>query len=299
MVDGVTTAGRDSRSPRTVRHLGRQGNTLVADHWGDERGTPVLLMHGGGQTRFAWGGTAEALARQGYFVVALDLRGHGESDWAPGGDYRHDAFRDDVVAVVEDIGRAPAIVGASLGGIAGLIATGESGDGFARALVLVDIAPRMEPEGISRIGTFMNAHPDGFASLDEAADAVAAYQPHRPRPSDPSGLAKNLRLGEDGRWRWHWDPRFLSSPKRPSHDDLDGRMRRAASAVRVPVLLVRGQRSDILSEEGVAEFRQIVPHADYVDVRDVGHMVAGDRNDVFTEAVASFLARKLPPADGS
>src|SRR5205085_10912095 len=79
----------------------------------------------------------------------------------------------------------------------------------ARALVLVDVAHQVELEGRNRIGTFMTGAPDGFASLEEAADAIAAYNPHRPRPTDLSGLAKNLRQREDGRWVWHWDPRFV------------------------------------------------------------------------------------------
>src|SRR5690606_40599381 len=111
--------------------------------------------------------------------------------------------------------RPPVLVGASLGGLASLVAVAESGEQerTARALVLVDVAHRIEDEGRDRIGAFMTGHLDGFASLEEAADAIAAYNPHRPRPKDLSGLAKNLRQREDGRWVWHWDPAFVQGQR--------------------------------------------------------------------------------------
>ncbi len=160
---------------------------------------------------------------------------------------------------------------------------------IARALVMVDIATRMESDGLERIFAFMQGAPDGFANLDEAADAVAAYNPHRPRPSDLSGLKKNLRQGEDGRWRWHWDPRFLEmkTPAEPPREwsELDA----AAESISLPTLLVRGRMSDILSEDGARVFLEQVPHAKFADISNAGHMVAGDRNDLFTDAVLEFL----------
>ncbi len=294
------TSSTPELTPRSLTFVGSQGNRLEADGWGPADGRPILLMHGGGQTRHAWGGTAEALALDGYNVTSLDLRGHGDSEWAPDGDYSHDSLRDDVLRVIDELSGPPAIVGASLGGIAGLLAAGETGPGTVTALVLVDIAPRMEPRGVLRIRQFMTGYPDGFASLDEAADAIAGYRPERPRPKDVSGLEKNLRRGTDGRWRWHWDPRFVSrsdevtDPATVTATAMYRRMKSAAETVDVPTLLVRGKLSDILSEEGAAEFRELVPHAEYVDVRDAGHMVAGDRNDVFTLAVTAFLERVLP-----
>ena len=186
------------------------------------------------------------------------------------------------------------MVGASLGGIAALCAEGESQAALLAAVVLVDVTPRLEPVGVMRILSFMTDRPEGFASLEEAAGAVAAYREHRARPSDLAGLAKNLRRGEDGRYRWHWDPKFLNRERTPGSTLTPGRLLDAARGLRVPTLLVRGKLSDVVSLEGAAEFRAAAPHARFVDVSGAGHMVAGDRNDVFTDAVIGFLRSAVP-----
>ena len=261
---------------------------IVGDAYGDPADRPVLLLHGGGQTRHAWGETAAALADEGHHAVALDLRGHGDSSWDPEGEYGPDAIARDVTSIAKHFPTRPSMVGASLGGLAILLAQGESPDPPASAVVLVDIAPRVEPRGVERILGFMGAHPDGFATLEDAADAVAAYIPHRPRPKDLNGLRKNLRLGPDGRYRWHWDPRMMRDG-RPRATDNTARLEAAARGLRVPTLLVRGRLSDVVSEDGARAFLDLVPHARYVDVSGAGHMVAGDRNDPFTDAVVRFL----------
>lgn len=275
---------------------GSRGLVLRGDAYGDPGHPPVLLLHGGGQTRHAWSGTAMELARAGWYAVAVDLRGHGESDWSEDGDYMHDDFAADTAALARCFEQPPVLVGASLGGLSSILALGEAGaEPLASALVLVDIATRMEFDGAARIMEFMRAKPEGFANLDEAADAVASYNPHRERPKDLSGLKKNLRRGDDGRYRWHWDPRFLASPKNPKNltslslDRLDD----AARSLTLPTLLVRGRMSDLLSEAGAREFLDQVPHAKFFDVSGAGHMVAGDRNDAFTKAVVSFLETEV------
>ncbi len=267
---------------------------LAGDAYGDASHPPVVLLHGGGQTRHAWRRTAAALGARGRYAVALDLRGHGDSGWAPDADYSLDAFARDLIAVERQLPVKPAVVGASLGGLATLVAQGEHPEAPASAIVLVDIAPRVDAAGVGRIIAFMTAHPDGFATLDEAADAVAAYVHHRPRPRDLSGLAKNLRLGEDGRYRWHWDPRFLDGKRAPESVRNPARLERAARAITVPTLLVRGRQSDVVSEVGARAFLDLVPHARWVDVSGAGHMVAGDQNDPFTGAVVQFLDEATP-----
>jgi pimeloyl-ACP methyl ester carboxylesterase len=291
-------------SSRLVEFTGHEGLRLEAEAWGDPGGRPVLLLHGGGQTRHAWGETAQHIADGGWWAVSLDLRGHGASDWSPAADYSADANVEDVRLVTAELNEPPLLVGASLGGQASLLAEGETSGGIATGLVLVDIAPRVELEGVTRIVAFMREHLDGFSSLEKAAEAVRAYLPERAAPPTAAGLEKNLRRGEDGRWRWHWDPRLLENQLGPavgnpellrSQAKLWGeRMVTAARAVHKPTLLVRGRLSDVISQESVAEFRTAVPHAEYVDVSDAGHMVAGDRNDVFTAAVIDFLERWFP-----
>jgi pimeloyl-ACP methyl ester carboxylesterase len=280
-----------------IELVGRDGNKLAADVAGDPADPPAILLHGGGQTRHSWGTTLDALGSRGWYTLAVDLRGHGDSEWAADGDYTLDAFAGDVLAITCTLSSPPALVGASLGGIASLAAIGEHTDeNVARALVLVDVAPRIEEQGRERIGAFMAERMnDGFASLDEVADAIAAYNPHRPRPTNLSGLSKNLRQRDDGRWYWHWDPAFIggrlggTDETRLSLIDPN-RLGEAARNLTVPTLLVRGRVSDLLSEEGAQELLQLVPHAQMVDVAGAGHMVAGDRNDLFNDAVVSFLS---------
>ena len=273
-----------------VTFQGDEGLTLVGDAHGNPAAPPVILMHGGGQTRHAWGNTAAAMGRAGYYALALDGRGHGESDWSPEGTYLIDSFIADLKAVIAALGAKPVLVGASLGGLSALLGEGES-PGLSRAVVLVDIATSARPEGIRRIFDFMSQKPEGYASLEEVAEAVALYQPQRKRPPNLEGLAKNVRRGADGRYRWHWDPKFLrrstpeGSPLRPD------RLQAAACALAVPALLVRGKLSDVIGEQEVQQFLALVPHAQYIDVSGAGHMIAGDNNDVFTEAVLAFLDR--------
>jgi len=269
---------------------------LAATAYGDPANPPVVLLHGGGQTRHAWGTAGNAFAARGRYALSVDLRGHGDSQWAPDGDYGMGAFASDVLAVSAALPQRPALVGASLGGLASLVAVGESDDPVATALVLVDVTPMVEMDGAMRIRNFMLEGMGGFERLEDAADAIAAYIPSRPRPRDLSGLRKNLRQ-RDGKWHWHWDPRFVRG-----RDGIDGqeglvdhdRLAAAARRVSVPTLLVRGRMSDIVSEDGVRELRELIPHAEVVDVAGAGHMVAGDRNDAFNGSVTEFIEHTVP-----
>jgi len=274
-----------------VTFTSEDGLTLVADRRGEPGARNVVFLHGGGQTRHSWGGTAAAMAERGWCTWTLDARGHGESDWAPGGDYRLGSFAADVGHVVEEIGERPAIVGASLGGLTALLLLGRDAPGIASGLVLVDIVPNMEKQGTDRIASFMMANAEtGFGSLEEAADAVAGYNNHRERPPSTDGLRKNLRE-RDGRWYWHWDPKFISpAPDRGPSEINDPRLLTdCAKTIAEPIMLVRGRMSDVVSAEGAAAFVAEVPSAEFVDVSEAGHMVAGDRNDAFTDAAIGFL----------
>jgi pimeloyl-ACP methyl ester carboxylesterase len=271
------------------------GVPIVGDAAGPAAGQPVLFMHGAGQTRQSWGTAAAQAAQAGYRAISIDLRGHGESGWAPEGNYDIEFFADDARRIIKTLGRPPVIVGASLGGLSGLLVAA-SPPPATLALVLVDIPVRLETAGTDEIRGFMQSAPEGFASLKAAADAVSAYLPHRPRPRDTSGLMRNLRQREDGRLHWHWDPAFGRhfNPKKFDRTLFVT----AATRLDIPTLLIRGGRSRVLSPEGAKEFLKLVPHAEFVDVAGADHMVAGDANDNFNAAVLDFLARYAPARGG-
>ena len=268
------------------------GLRIAGDAWGNPDGPLVLLQHGGGQTRHAWKGTGQLLGEVGYYAVAFDARGHGDSDWAPDGVYSQDVMVRDLECVIAALGRPrPVLVGASMGGGTSLVAVGED-HVDASALIMVDIAPRIETEGVGKIRDFMAQKPEGFASLEEVAEAIGNYQPQRVRPKNLDGLVKNVRLGADGKYRWHWDPRFRAV-RRDFQKRLD-RLEACARKLALPTLLVRGGLSDVLSEEGAQHFLRLCLHSEYVNVTGAAHMVAGDRNDVFGNAVIEFLSRAVP-----
>ena len=278
--------------PETIRIPVGEGLSLAADIAGPRAAPTVILGHGGGQTRHSWSKAELQLAEAGYFAINYDLRGHGESDWSPDGSYPIELRADDLMAIAAGRANRPlALVGASLGGITALVAATHGLD--IAALVLVDIVPKMRIAGADKVRAFMTANPRGFANLEEAADAIAAYNPSRPRPKDLSGLHKNLRLGADGRYHWHWDPRMMQDMRGDPHRILDV-MDRADWTDRVPTLLVRGMKSDIVDDDGVEDLYRRIPKLEVADIRGAGHMVAGDKNDEFNSAVIDFLQRVMP-----
>ena len=270
------------------------GIHLTADVLG-ERGSPaVILMHGGGQTRHSWHAASTELARQGYHVINYDARGHGDSDWSPQGEYSLEILAADLKDIIRTLPQPPALVGASMGAATSLFAVGNSPPDLVRAMVLVDFVPEVEREGSERIRSFMNANLGGFATLEEAADAVSRYYPHRPQPRHMSGLMKNLRRRDDGRLYWHWDPRFVTRRERGEPPQFSGKLSDAATRIQVPTLLVRGLLSDIVSERGVASLRERLPSLVVLDVAGAAHMVAGDKNDQFNQGVIGFLQQQIP-----
>lgn len=266
-------------------------------------GSPALLFaHGFGQTRGAWNGAAAALAEASCRCVTFDSRGHGESDRVPSGadsesGYHMDQFADDQLRLAAVQPQPPILIGASMGGLLGIVLAGEVRPTPFRALVLVDITPRWETAGVERILVFMQAHPDGFANYAEAAEQIAAYLPQRRERKSEEQLRPLLREGTDGRLRWHWDPALLAGSLLQESERYQPRLQAAAAKIDVPVLLLSGARSDVVSRATVDEFLQLVPHAQHVELSHATHMVAGDANDAFTREVARFVQSLDPSAD--
>jgi len=277
--------------PVTVEFGGDSSLRLIADEWnrGQSDGPTIVMLHGGGQNRFSWKNTGHLLAERGFHVIALDARGHGDSDRAPNAEYTVDAFARDAAAVLKQIGRPVVLIGASMGGLTGIVAAHNAGPAVVTKLVLVDVVPRFESEGSHRIRDFMARHVNGFENLDQAADAIAEYLPHRKRSRNLDGLKKNLRH-RDGRWHWHWDPAFVTSAGEDPFVEVE-RLEQQAIDLQIPILLIRGKLSDVVSREGVEDFLAKVPQAEFVELSEAGHTAAGDDNDAFSAAVVSFVTR--------
>ncbi len=268
---------------------------IIASEWGDNMNPLVIMLHGGGQTRHSWKGVAAKIANLGFYVIAHDLRGHGESFWDSNGDYTFDAHRDDLVKIIQQLGKKANLVGASLGGMISLSLAGhEEESKHCSGLIMVDIGMRPNDEGSDRIVEFMRSGAKGFASVEEAADAVSGYLPHRERPKDISGLKKNLRLKEDGRYYWHWDPLFLTDRTGMGEvrEERFKQLENSAKRITVPTLLVQGALSDILTNKEKEEFLNAVPHAKLAEIQQATHMVVGDKNDIFAEAIVDFLSEQ-------
>ena len=270
----------------------RSGLSIAASSWGSESDPLVILMHGGGQTRHAWGNTGEVLGLSGFHVLAIDLRGHGDSDWHPDGDYSIDAYKSDLVSILNQLGKSASIVGASLGGMVAFSLAGDLDNGeLVNALVMVDIGLYPNEKGSDQIINFMQSGNKGFASLEEASEAISGYLPHRKKPKDNNGLEKNLRLKEDGRYYWHWDPKFIKGRTIKKEIDQKAINKKVAKNINVPTLLIRVALSNVVTQDEVDDFLLALPHAEFEEIEKASHMIAGDRNDIFAASAIDFLKR--------
>ena len=274
----------------TIFHMS-DGVRIRADVWNPSAQKTIILAHGGGQTRYSWSGAARMLSENNYRVINYDARGHGDSDWSPDNTYPMTRRWGDLQEVAASVEGPLAVVGASMGGGSALFGLSQ---GFRpSALILVDIAPNSDRQGMQRVRDFMASGLAGFSTLEDVADAVSAYNPSRPRPKNPEGLKKNLRLGPDDRWYWHWDPGMIELDIDEEREIMGKTMDALGGASSVPTLLVRGLQSDVVTDETVKEFRRYAPGIHVMNVGGAGHMVAGDKNDAFNTAILEFLSAEF------
>ncbi|WP_240334335.1 alpha/beta fold hydrolase [Sphingobium estronivorans] len=272
--------------PHQQVRLRGDGLSLAADIYGPTSGQPVMFFHGGGQSRRSWRGPARRLGAAGYQAITVDLRGHGESDWATDGDYLLDAYARDVEALIDRLEAPVVLVGASRGGQSALVG-GSRRPGRVALIMLADVAPAMRDEGIDEIRAFFAASMKGFRNADAAADALSLHL-GRERTADTSGLLAAMRRGEDGLLYWRWDPATV----RPEflHPPSEGEaLLAAAGRLRDPVVLVRAELSSIVTDGSVALFRELTPQLEVVVAHGVGHMFTGDQNDAFAETLLERL----------
>lgn len=289
-VDAPMAARRVQVREETI--LGHRGHQLAATRWQPAdrtvRGPAVIMLHGGGQSRLSWSRAGVPLAEAGFEILAVDTRGHGDSDWAPDGDYSVETMASDLESIVGTFDRQVTLVGASLGGIVSMLAGARIPERVA-SILLVDIVPSFDREGGQRVKAFMQSGIDGFDTLEQVAEAVAHYLPHRTHKPSPDRLSRRLRKRADGRWYWAWDPAVIFGRERPA-DELEEAMVRAAQQLRgIPMVLLHGAESDVVRSEGIESFLRQVPWLQVTTVADATHTAAGDDNDAFVSTVLTLL----------
>lgn len=287
--------------PHDVPRHGRSGFVMVGGRqvhyleWGAATAPPVLALHGGGQTSYMFEELGSSL-RATRHVIAPDLPGHGDS-MALGdpSEFSRETLAATIPPLLAEFGVAPvAIVGASLGGIIALTVAAELPE-LVSAIALIDVGHRLEAAGVRRIVDFMGRY-ESFGSLEEASAAVAEFTPDRP-PTDPQRLRRNLRQRPDGRWTWKHNLAAVSSERIDEVDweaDILEGLGDDAAKVSVPVVVLRGARSDVLSSDGAEEIAALLPQGRLVEVRNAGHLAAGDNPESTVSLITGFLDEVVP-----
>jgi len=275
-----------------LRLSGADGNAIAADSFGEQGRPPVLFLHGGGQSRSAWRAAARALGDEGYYSISLDLRGHGDSDWAADGNYAFDRHVADLDTIIAGLGQPAILVGASLGGHIALIAAANLPH-RVRALALADVTPWIDETEADTLRAAMRRVAEGFDTVAEAAAAVDRLRGVASN-GDPERLRAHMRE-ENGRLYWRWDPRFIQD-EFVRHGGEGGLFAAAAARLRVPALLMHAEFSTVVSEAQVLRFQEVVPDLHCERIAGVGHMVSGDDNDAYLPALRRFLSSQESPA---
>lgn len=273
----------------TIWLHGKDGVRFAADSFGDDDAPPVLLFGGLGQTRHSWRRAAQKIAANGWRALPVDLLGHGDSDPAGDGDYSYPRHVTHLIAITAHLGTAPVLVGASLGGKICLAAAGYHPE-IASALVLVDTAPRTRQAGIQSMSQAFAPPPQGFASPDEAAKIIAEMRGKKPAADAGEKLQRNMKQDAQGRWHWHWDRAYADKDQRLGTEAGLDYLESAARGVTAPMLIAKGELSNIVTDESVAALTALAPHAQTAIIKGAGHMLVGDDNDVFTDILLEFLA---------
>jgi esterase len=262
--------------------------------WGTQDCPAVLFLHGGGLTARTWDLVCLVL-RSGSHCVALDQRGHGDSEWSPGLDYDTAAHVGDLEALIAHLGlERPVLVGQSMGALNALTFASRHAQSLA-GLVLVDMTPDVRMQGAKRIVDFVTA-PAELDSVDAFVERAMQFNPARDPRLLRRSLLHNLRRLPSGKWTWKYDRRAMT------RENFE-RVRSEVSAVRerlvfvtCPTLVVRGERSDVVSSESAAALADALPRGEWTSVPDAGHTVQGDNPRDLAVALEAFLRRVQAPA---
>ena len=255
--------------------------------WGDTDRPAILMLHGISQQAHSWDFISLPLSVD-YRVIALDQRGHGDSDWSPNGNYSTDIYVGDIEGFVGAMGLENFhLMGHSMGGRNSL-AWASGRPGILKSLTIVDTGPETQRRGQNRIQQFREL-PDELDTLDEFASRVMEYT-GRNREQTMGALKYSIRQRQDGKWTWKYDKAMRVSgfraPTWTPEQLWDGWRK-----IDCPALVVRGARSDIFADETMVRMAEEHPDCTIVTVENAGHLVQGDNPPDFLAAVRGLLSR--------
>ncbi len=255
--------------------------------WGNPNDPTILMLHGNSQQAHSWDFVSLPLSEH-YHVIALDQRGHGDSDWAPEGDYSLEAQQGDIDGFVRAVlPQRFHLIGHSMGGRNSYVWASRHQDTL-HSLVIVDTGPESAPRGRNRIQRFKEL-PDELDSLEEFASRVEEYT-GRSREQTLGSLKYSIRQRADGKWTWKYD-KIMRTPGQRSPTWTPDQLWDSVAKIDCPTLVVRGSESDIFTEETMLKMRSVIPQCTTVTVDRAGHLVAGDNPADFLVAGLELLAR--------
>jgi len=254
--------------------------------WGRPQAPALLCLHGITQTAHSWDEVAAQLA-DNCRVICLDQRGHGDSDWAPDGDYTRQTQAADLDVVTAALGLAPFLLaGMSMGGINAITFTARHPE-RVRALVVVDVSPEIQVRGVENIRQFIQAS-DELDSFEAFVERAHQFNPRRSLENIRSRLTYNLKQLPNGNWTWKYD-KALRSTDRGFQASALLNLWDDVRAIKCPTLIIKGGERDILSTESDSRMQAAIPGSRLTVVPGAGHSVMGDNPASFVAAVKEFL----------
>lgn len=283
------TFSREFEVERKRIHTGEL--TLHFLDWGNRDAPIILLLHGIAQTAHSWDFIAIGLADY-YHVVAIDARGHGDSDWSKTSDYSPAAHQRDLDHIVRQLApNGVCVIGLSMGGRSAYTFAARRPD-RVQSVVVVDAGPVSAAAGRQRIRSFMQLG-DTHDTYDSFVKAVQDYQPHRSIDQIRATLKNNLRRTPDGKWTWKYD-RAIRDPSLRRPTPMPEVEWNLLKSIRSPALVVRGSRSDVLAREVAIEMSRVMPQCSFVEIPNSGHIVTSDNPSGFLSAVLPWLEKTFP-----
>ena len=281
---GVPFQEENEPVDRWVRANGMNFHLL---EWGDPGKPGVLMLHGASQQAHSWDFISLGLSSE-YHVLVLDQRGHGDSDWAPEGDYSIEAAQGDLDGIVDALGLSDFnLMGHSMGGRNSFVWASRH-PGMLRSLTIVDTGPETVPRGSDRIRRFREL-PDNLDTFEEFADRVQEYT-GRSREQVLGALKYSIRQGADGKWTWKYDKVMRQSGRTESYWTPE-QLWDCVKRIDCPTLVTRGDRSDIFAAETMDRMCEDIADCTCVTIANAGHLVQGDNPVDFLAAARAHLAR--------